>query len=102
MTSNMKLKVNDTVTTYNCIEDLREDIESLWNDKIAKILKNNDNIIMIQESDDDGTISFDFHSESELSPKANNLIDTLLKDTKEKDVSNQILKVINAIILPEN
>lgn len=98
----MKLKVNDTITEYNCIEDLREDIEALWSDKIRETLKNDDSIIMIQESDDDDTITFDFHTESELSPDANVLVDKLLADTNEKEISDQILKVINATILPSD
>lgn len=98
----MKLKVNDTITSYSCIEDLREDIEALWNDKIRDNLKNDDSIIMIQESDDDDNITFDFHTESELSPAANSLIAKLLADTNEKEISDQILKVINATILPSD
>lgn len=93
----MNLKIKDKIKSYDYIEDAREEIETLWMDLVQKQLPNENNIIMFQEDPDE--LSFDFHSESELSNNAHSVIAALLKATNKNTISEQILAAIDVEIV---
>ena len=86
--------------TFNYPEDAREYIEDLWNSKLMKALPDDDDsFVMLQEDDDEveeGRWSIDFHTESELSDEAGQLVDQWLKETNLKDESDKIMAVVSA------
>ena len=83
-------------------EDAREYIEGIWNDKLVEELPEDDeSVVMLQEDDDeveDGRWAIYFHTESELSDEANEIIERWLKETNLKDESDKIMAVIKATV----
>lgn len=105
MTLILTLPENKTYEfTYS--EDLREKLEDLWNEILIKKLPNDeDSFIMLQETEDkleDHIWEVDFHTESELSDDANELVNSLLKETGKQDLSDQIMSVIGASVQFKN
>lgn len=86
--------------TFNYPEDAREYLEDLWNSKLMKALPDDDeSFVMLQEDDDEveeGRWAIDFHTESELSDEAGQLVDKWLKETNLKDESDKIMAVVSA------
>lgn len=87
---------------FSYAEDAREYIEGLWNDMLVQKLDDDDeSFVMLQENEDeieDGNWEIDFHSESELSDKADSIVDQLLKDTHGESDSDKIMNVVHASV----
>lgn len=100
----MKITVQtpDETQHFGYAEDAREYIEGLWNDKLVEALPEDDeSFVMLQEDDDeveDGNWEIDFHTESELSDKANEIVNRWLKETNQDAESDKIMAVIKTTV----
>lgn len=87
---------------FEHIEDMREKIEDIFNEKIQTISKEED-YISLQEYEDEetGEIEINFHSDTQLSQQVDIIINNCLKGTGEKTETKQILKFLKLQIMKE-